>query len=41
MWSPHDAPWGAEYLLLTRGSLGANQSRELAISGAEVMGQKP
>ena len=41
MWSPHDAPWGAEHLLLTRASLYANQSLELAVSGAEGMGQKP
>ena len=41
MWSPHDAPWGAEHPLLTRASLCANQSRELAVSGAEVIGQKP
>ena len=41
MWGPHDAPGGAEHPLLTRVSLGANQSRELAVSGAEVMGQKP
>lgn len=41
MWSLHDAPWGAEHPLLTRASLCANRSWELAVSGAEVMGQKP